>query len=193
VTYELLRFAHLAGMGLLAGGLIGVFVGDVRARQVRDVVRFAEAVRAMAVFYDGVVMPGALLLAASGAGLIVAFHDGWAFLEVPWLAGMVGLFLFEAIEGNTITRLYILRLRRLANEATAESRITPALIAARERGLPTFTHFLDIPLLLVIVALGAVRPDDWVTLGVAVVVAFAVAWLLCALIPRLYPWTPETS
>lgn len=67
MTYELLHFVHLAGMGLIAGGLIGVFVGDVRARQVRDVVRFAEVVRAMAVFYDGVVVPGALLLAASGA------------------------------------------------------------------------------------------------------------------------------
>jgi hypothetical protein len=42
------------------------------------------------------------------------------------------LFAFEFIEGNTITRLYFMR-----------------------------THFLDIPILFVIVALGAMRPNTW--------------------------------
>ena len=39
------------------------------------------------------------------------------FLTVPWLAGMVLLFAFELIEGNTITRLYFMRLRRLTRRS----------------------------------------------------------------------------
>ena len=61
---------------------------------------------ATAVFYDGVVVPGALVLLASGAWLIVAFFGGWSFVRIPWLAGMVFLFAFEFVEGNTVTRLY---------------------------------------------------------------------------------------
>ncbi len=35
--YLLLRFAHLVGLMLMSAGLIGVFVADMRSRQVRDV------------------------------------------------------------------------------------------------------------------------------------------------------------
>jgi Predicted integral membrane protein (DUF2269) len=56
--------------------------------------------------------------------LIISYYDGWSFLAVPWLAGMVFLFAFEFIEGNTITRLYFMRLRRLAREAVAAERMT---------------------------------------------------------------------
>ena len=92
MEYLLLRFAHLIGMILMGAGLIGVFVCDMRSRQVRDLNLFAQAVELIAVFYDGLVVPGALLLLASGTWLIVAYHDGWGFLSEPWLAGMVGLF-----------------------------------------------------------------------------------------------------
>jgi hypothetical protein len=34
--YLLLRFAHLLGLMLMSAGLIGVFVSDMRSRQVRD-------------------------------------------------------------------------------------------------------------------------------------------------------------
>ena len=111
--YPWLRFAHLVGLMLISAGLIGVFVADMRSRQVRDLRLFAQAVTFVAVFYDGLVVPGALLLLASGTWLIVAYHGGWGFLEVPWLAGMVALFAFEFVEGNTVTRLYFVRLRRL--------------------------------------------------------------------------------
>jgi hypothetical protein len=49
------------------------------------------------------VVPGALLLLASGTWLTITAYGGWAFLRQPWLAGMVALFAFEFIEGNTIT------------------------------------------------------------------------------------------
>ena len=115
--FSLLRFAHMLGLTLMGAGLIGVFTCDMRSRQTKDLKLFSQLVTLIAVFYDGVVVPGALLLLASGTWLIVQYYDGWAFLEIPWIVGMVGLFLFEFIEGNTITRLFFMRLRRLTRDA----------------------------------------------------------------------------
>jgi uncharacterized membrane protein len=189
--YALLRFAHLVGLMLISAGLIGVFVTDMRSRQVRDVKVFAQAVTFIAVFYDGLVVPGALLLLVSGTWLILSYYAGWQFLNVPWLVGMVVLFAFEFIEGNTITRLYFMRLRRLARIAVAEGRVTPELARARAEQLASFTHFLDIPLLLVIVSLGALRPSSWTHFIIGVVIAVAAASLLNYYVPRLYPWGGE--
>ena len=130
MSYAVLRFAHIIGLTLMGAGLIGVFVMDLRSCQLRDLALFAEAVRNIAVFYDGLVVPGALLLLGSGTVLIVDLY-GWDFLTAPWLAGMVGLFAFELIEGNTVTRLYFLRLRRLARAALNEGRVSPELESAR--------------------------------------------------------------
>jgi uncharacterized membrane protein len=190
-TYLLLRFAHLLGLMLMSAGLIGVFVSDMRSRQVRDLKLFAQAVTLIAVFYDGLAVPGALLLLASGTWLIVSYYDGWSFLTVPWLAGMVFLFAFEFVEGNTITRLYFMRLRRLAKEALAAGRVTPELARARSEQLASFTHFLDIPILVVIVSLGALRPSDWTPFVAATALAIAAASLLNYAIPRIYPWDGE--
>lgn len=194
MTYELLKFTHLVGLALISGGLIGVWMFDLRSRQLTDLPLFAEAVRNIAVFYDGVVVPGALVLLASGTWLIVSFYGGWGFLETPWLAGMVVLFALEFIEGNTITRLYFMRLRRLTKEALARGGVTPELERARVAEIvPTFTHFLDIPLLMVIISLGAIRPDTWTQFIVGVVVALLVSTLLTVMIPRLYPWIPKSD
>jgi uncharacterized membrane protein len=186
--FLLLRFAHLIGFMLMSAGLIGVFVSDMRSRQIRDVALFAQAVTFIAVFYDGLVVPGALLLLASGTWLIIGYYGGWGFLKVPWLVGMVILFGLEFIEGNTITRLYFMRLRRLARLAVAQGRVTPELAGARAEQLASFTHFLDIPILLVIVSLGALRPSDWRQFVIGIVLAVAAASLLNYFIPRLYPW-----
>jgi hypothetical protein len=107
--------------------------------------------------------------------------------------GMVALFLFEFVEGNTITRRYFTRLRRLTREALAEGRMTEALAQARAEQLASFTHFLDIPILTVIVSLGALRPDGWTQFIVGSVLAIAAASLLNYAIPRLYPWTGEEA
>jgi uncharacterized membrane protein len=193
VDYSILKYLHVLGAVLIGGGLIGVWMADLRSRQLRELHGFAEAVRNIAVFYDGIVVPGALILLASGAWLIVRFHGGWAFLDEPWLAGMVVLFAFEFIEGNTITRLYFMRLRRLTKIALAEGRFTPELQAARGEGLPTFTHFLDLPLLFVIIALGVVQPATWSLFAVGAAAALLVATALTILVPRLYPWKEQES
>lgn len=191
MTYALLKFAHILGAILIGAGLIGVWLSDLRSRQSHDLARFSEAVRNIAVFYDGVVVPGAVVLLASGAWLIAQFFGGWDFVGVPWLAGMVGLFAFEFVEGNTVTRLYFMRLRRLTQEALGVGHFTPELETARAEHLPTFTHFLDLPMLFLIVALGTLRPDNWSLFAIGLLVAVAVAAVLTIFIPRLYPWAAK--
>ena len=188
MIFSLLRFVHILGAVLIGGGLIAVWLSDLRSRQLRVLECFAEAVRNIAVFYDGVVVPGALLLGFSGIWMIVQFYGGWNFLHTPWLAGMAFLFAFEFIEGNTVTRLYFMRLRRLTTTALTQGRFTPELEAARGEGLPTFTHFLDLPILFVIIALGALRPDSWALFlwGTAIAVLLAIGFTVG--IPNLYPW-----
>jgi hypothetical protein len=53
----------------------------------------------------------------------------------------------------------------------------------------SFTHFLDIPILVVIVSLGALRPSNWTQFGTTI--AVAVAAVLNYTIPRIYPWGGE--
>ena len=193
MSYALLNLLHVIGAILIGAGLIGVWMSDLRSRQVHDLASFAEAVRNIAVFYDGVVVPGALLLLASGTWMIVTYHGGWSFLETPWLAGMVALFAFEFIEGNTITRVYFMRLRGMTRNALAAGHFTPELIEARGEGVPTFTHFLDLPILLLIVMLGSLKPDTWSLFLAGAGIAIVIATALTMAIPRLYPWQPDET
>jgi len=67
-NYNLLKFVHILGAILMGAGLVAVWLADMRSRQLRELPTFAGAVRTIAVCYDGLVVPGALLLLASGAG-----------------------------------------------------------------------------------------------------------------------------
>jgi uncharacterized membrane protein len=191
MTYPLLNLAHIIGAILIGSGLIGVWLNDMRSRQSRDLMRFSEAVRNIAVFYDGLVVPGAILLVISGSWLISEFYGGWNFIYVPWLAGMAFLFAFEFIEGNTVTRIYFMRLRRLTLQALQVGQFTPELEKARAENIPTFTHFLDLPILFVIISLGSLKPDTWTLFVVGLLVSIALATAMTILIPRLYPWSPH--
>ena len=188
MTYTLLIFAHVLGAILIGAGLIGVWLADLRSRQVRELSQFAEAVRNVAVFYDGLVVPGAVLLLGSGTWLIVSFYGGWGFIKIPWLAGMVALFLFEFVEGNTVTRLYFMRLRRLTADALRDGGFTPELEKARAEVVPSFTHYLDLPILLIIVALGVIKPASWTLFFIGGLLALAFAAALTMYVPKLYPW-----
>jgi hypothetical protein len=171
--------------------LISIWLSDLRSRQLRELPQFSEAVRNIAVFYDGVVVLGALLLIVSGIWIVIKFFGGWNFIEAPWLSGMVFLFVFEFIEGNTITRLYFMRLRRLTKEALKTGEFTAELEKVRAKIVPTFTHFLDIPMLFLIVLLGTIKPDTWMLFIVGSVLAILIAFILTIYIPRLYPWGVE--
>lgn len=120
--------------------------------------------------------------------MIIAFHGGWNFVQVPWLLGMVVLFAFEFVEGNTVTRRYFMRLRRMTRAALQAGAITPELEKVRGEGIPTFAHFLDLPILFLIVALGVIRPMSWIPFLVGSVAAVVIATTLTLLIPQLYRW-----
>ncbi|SEN37076.1 Predicted integral membrane protein [Nitrosomonas marina] len=139
------------------------------------------------IFYDAVVVPGAVMLLISGSWLIAVFHDGWSFIHTPWLAGMVLLFIFEFIEGNTVIRIYFVRLNRLAEKALQTAKFTPELRRTRAQNIPTFTHFLDLPILLLIVMLGVLKPDNWLLLIYGTIFAIVTAAALMLLVTRLYP------
>lgn len=193
MDYLILKYLHILGAVLMGAGLVGVWLTDLRSRQHRDLIRFSEAVRYIAVFYGGVVVPGALILLFSGTWFVVQYYDGWKFLEIPWLAGMVILFAFEFIEGNTVTRLYFMKLRRLTREALTQGGITEELEKERGKLVPSFTHYLDLPMLFLIIALGAMKPTSWNVFIYGSLIAIVLATFFTVLIPRMYPWGSEVE
>ena len=188
MTYNLLKLFHIIGLVLMGAGLIGVWINDLRSRQATDLIVFSESVRNIAVFYDGVVVLGAIILLISGSFMISDVFGGWDFIQIPWLAGMVFLFAFEFVEGNTVTRLYFMRLRRLTKEALQIGSFTPALQHARAENVPSFTHFLDLPMLFLIITLGTLKPDNWKIFTIGSIISLLIATLLTISLPRLYPW-----
>jgi hypothetical protein len=148
----------------------------------------SEAIRNIAVFYDGVVVPGALILLFSGTWFTVQYFGGWDFIKIPWLAGMVALFAFEFIEGNTITRLYFMKLRRMTREALEIGEFTPELENERSKLVPSFTHYLDLPMLFLIIALGVMKPATWSMFLTGSLIAIGLATFFTILVPRIYPW-----
>ncbi len=182
-SYMLLRLAHILGFILLGGGLLAVFISELRAYRTTDVVVFAEAAWYTAVFYDALALPGALLVGLSG--LLLVIELGMGFFEAPWLVGMWALFLFEFVEGNTVTRVQFRRTIRESRVARERGALTETVRAEARTLLGRAAHFLDIPLFLVIVYCGAMRPESWSVVIVAVGVALAAALLLTLAVPRL--------
>lgn len=181
--YALLKFLHIVGFVLLGGGLLAVFVSELRAYRTDDVGRFAEAAWYTATFYDALAVPGALLVGLSGLFLTVEL--GLGFFEEPWLVGMWGLFLFEFIEGNTVTRVQFRRTLRRSRDLNAAGLLTEQDRAEARTRLGQLTHFLDVPLFLTIVYCGVLRPDTWPHVLLAIAVAVVAALILTAIVPRL--------
>jgi len=181
--YELLRFAHIIGFMLLGGGLLAVFISELRAYRTEDVHVFAEAAWYTATFYDGLVVPGALLVGLSG--LLLVFELALGFFDQPWLTAMWALFLFELIEGNTVTRLQFRRTLRRSRAALGQGRLTDDVRDEARTPIGQIAHFLDLPLLAVIVYCGAVRPDSWLQVLVALLAALVAAAVLSLVVPRL--------
>ncbi len=87
MAYPILKFFHIIGLVLIGGGLIGVWFSDLRSRQIKEPVLFAEATRNIAIFYDGVVVPGALLLLFSGAWMTSVFYGAGVLSAFRGLPG----------------------------------------------------------------------------------------------------------
>lgn len=181
--YLLLRLVHIVGFVFLGGGLLAVFVSEVRAYRTGDVSRFAEAAWYTATFYDALVVPGAVLVGLSGVALVVELELG--FFAEPWLVGMWGLFLFEFVEGNTVTRRQFRRTLIYSRVALKSGRLTDQDRAEARTLLGQITHFLDVPIFLVIVYCGAMRPDSSSHVLAAIAAALVATVVLTATVPKL--------
>ena len=181
--YSALRLAHIVGFIALGGGLLAVFVSELRAYRTADAYRFAEAAWYTATFYDALVLPGAVIVGLSG--LLLVLELGFGFLSEPWLVGMWGLFLFEFIEGNTITRRQFRRTLRRARAVHQTGKLTTEDREEARTWLGQVTHFLDVPLFLAIVYYGAIRPDDWAHVLAAIAIAVVAAAILTVAVPKL--------
>ena len=179
--YLLARFGHLIGLILLGGGLAAVFVSELRAYGASDKAVFAEAARYTALFYDALVVPGAILLAITG--YLLVGHLGIGFLEAPWLVGMWVGFLFEFVEGNSLTRIQFRRTLRISQAAAGH--LDAALHREARPFVARLAHFLDLPMVAAIVWCGTLRPESWTEVGAAYALAVLAGLALTFLVPRL--------
>jgi predicted integral membrane protein DUF2269 len=181
--YQLLRFLHVIGFIFLGGGLLAVFVSEWRGYGATRSVVFAEAAFYTAIFYDFVVLPGAFLMLTTGPLLI--WELGLSYFNTPWLMGMWGLFLFEFIEGNSVTRVQFRRTLKISRSLAEDEPLTDEMRGRARTFIGRLAHFLDVPLFSVIVYCGVVRPDSWLDVGSAIGIAIAAALVLMSVVPRL--------
>jgi Predicted integral membrane protein (DUF2269) len=186
-SHAVLRLLHVLSFVILGAGLIGVLVCDLRARRATTFASMVDAIEALLAFYGRVAVVGSLGVLLSGFSMVFAFY-GWTALQLPWLAGMMVLFVFEFLEGHLIMKLHYVKLQRAVARARTVGHNVPELEQELRARLTTAAHFLDVPNLALIIALGVVRPMDWrfFAFGLAVV-AGVTAWMTYA-IPRRHPW-----
>lgn len=185
ISYGLLRALHLLGMLALAAGLIGAFVIELRMRRSADLDAIGKGLRCEEFLFAGLVFPGALVTGASG--ILLVFVLGLGFFDLPWLTGMWLLFAFEFVEGNTVTRGHGLAVRREFAGARVQGVLTPGFRRSLRSWSGTFGLCLDLPLGLVMVSLGVMRPMSWSHFGLAVPAAVVIASVLTSLVLRLEP------
>ena len=142
--YPFLRLLHFAGFISLGGGLLAVFASEWRAYRTDGAMVFAEAAQYTAVFYQTMVLPGAILIGVSGP--LLMRHLGLGAFDAPWLVGMWGLFVFEFLEGNTVTRIQFRRTLRLSQALVRSPSLTEEKRLGARTRLGQIAHFLDIPI-----------------------------------------------
>lgn len=181
--YLLLRFLHFMGFMLIGGGLAAVFVSEWRGYAATDTDVFAEAAYYTAILYDYLVVPGALLQLVTGPLLI--WYLGLGYFDSPWLTGMWALFLFEFVEGNTLTRIQFRRTLRVSRSMPAHRPLTVEAQREARTFVGRLTHFLDMPMMTAIVFLGVTRTESWPVVAATIAVAIAAALVLMVAVPRL--------
>ncbi|CAH0349213.1 DUF2269 family protein [Sphingobium sp. CECT 9361] len=187
VTYEILKFLHVLAFIGLGSGLIGIFLMELQARKATSFQAMADTIAGLLAFYYRLTVPSSMLTLVSGFSLIFGFY-GWGFLEMPWLAGMMVLFLFEFLEGHIIMKLHYVRIRDAVAEARKTNEATKALDDELAAGVTNVTHFLDVPNFMLIVALGVLRPASWTFFYAGIAVVIAVTAFATYYIPSRFPW-----
>ena len=181
--YLVLRFFHHIGYILLGGGLAAVFISEWRGYSATRAAAFSEAAFFTAILYDYVVVPGALTQVVTGPLLIWTL--GYNDFDTPWLTGMWGLFLFEFIEGNTLTRVQFRRTLKVSRSLAEGEPLTDEIRGRARTFIGRLAHFLDVPLFTVIVYCGVARPDSWLQVGTAIGIAITAALVLMSVVPPL--------
>jgi hypothetical protein len=182
-VYTLLRFFHFTGFIFLGGGLLAVFVSEWRGYGATRPAVLAESAFYTAILYDFMAVPGALMMLITGPLLI--WKLGYGYFDTPWLTGMWGLFLFEFIEGNTLTRVQFRRTLRVSRSLPEDRPLTEEARREARTAIGRLAHFLDLPLFAVIIYFGVARPDSWLEVGGSIGVAVAAALALMVFVPRL--------
>ncbi len=180
MDYLVLKFLHLFGLILLSAGILAAFFTDRRARRSSNVFAIAEACRYERQLGLFLVFPGAILLGLSGTLLVLTLDLG--FFDTPWITGMWLLFVFEFVEGNTITFSHGRRRLALAEDAESTGRITPGLQQELGRNLAAFTRLLDLTLGALMISLGVFRPSSWSFFVVGIALSLGTALLLTLLL-----------
>lgn len=183
-TYTLLKLTHIVGFIMLGAGVFAIFLSEWQTLTTHDVHVFSEAARFNVIFRNSLIAPGSVVLIVSGSFLIV--HLDLGFFDEPWVVGMWALFLFEAFEGNLVARRHNRRTIEWARHALEAGALTAEIRRQAHPPLGVFAHFLDVPMLAVIVYCGTVRPESWTEIAIATGIAIAVAAALSATIPRLH-------
>ena len=185
MSYGWLLAAHLLGAALLGTAVAALWLVDERIRRASDRATLIRAGRRAEVLGKRFLMPGVVLLAASGLWLVARYY-GWSFTRIPWLAGMAGLFVFQSVWAHAVTRPRALRMRRLLGQPCATDRLSPALVQVRDAPRARFGQHLEPLLFALVVVLGVWRPMDWstVALGCAAAVLAAAAIALYTTAPR---------
>lgn len=184
MTHALLTAVHLLAATVLGVAIVGVLLAGERARRAQDLVRFTDARRRVALLGRRMLVPAVLALLVTGAWLVARFYGLSSVVRVPWLAAMVALFLFQSVWANAVTRPHAVRLDRLADEARRTGALTPALRKARAEIVPAFGHFVELPVYLLIMAFGALRPSAWTPVFAGCAAAALLAAALAALTAR---------
>lgn len=183
-SYSLLKLMHIAGITFLGGGLLAVWVSELESYRTTHIRLFVEAARYTGAFYNGLVVPGAIMLAISGYFLLDKL--GLGFFDAPWIIGMWGIFLFEFIEGNTVTRVLFRKAHLHSQQAMEQGRPLNHELRTETRSmLNKIVHFWDLPNFLVIIYCGTVRPDNWPEFFAVFTLAIVVTALLVIFVPKL--------
>jgi membrane protein implicated in regulation of membrane protease activity len=165
MMHRMLLLAHLIGALMLGAAIVGCILTDARARGAPTIARFADALQTEDLFQQRLLLPGVILLLASGVALVAAVDGGWGLLGAPWLAAMVLLFVIEGLRANTTSRRHAVRLRQLAAQAGIQGRITPELDRARGDRRAVFARFLELAAFLLMLLLGVLRLQSWLAIG----------------------------
>lgn len=85
-VHLLLRFLHFVGLIVLAAGLIGIFIAELRIRRASGLGTVEEALHTQTIHGFFLIYPGAFTVGGTGVALVLWL--GLGFFDHAWLTGM---------------------------------------------------------------------------------------------------------